>query len=117
MGGSDQWGNITTGTELVRRMNVGKTYAMTCPLITKADGSKFGKSEGGNIWLTADKTSVYKFYQFWLNTTDVDAEKYIKIFTFLDKESIDTLIEGHKEAPHLRALQRKLAEELLLFTL
>jgi tyrosyl-tRNA synthetase len=118
MGGSDQWGNITTGTELVRRMNVGeegKAYAMTCPLITKADGSKFGKSEGGNIWLTADKTSVYKFYQFWLNTTDVDAEKYIKIFTFLDKKTIDTLIEEHKTAPHLRNLQRKLAEELTVF--
>jgi tyrosyl-tRNA synthetase len=118
MGGSDQWGNITTGTELVRRMNVGddaKAFAMTCPLITKADGSKFGKSEGGNVWLTADKTSVYKFYQFWLNTTDVDAEKYIKIFTFLDKETIEALIEEHKIAPHLRVLQRKLAEELTIF--
>jgi tyrosyl-tRNA synthetase len=118
MGGSDQWGNITTGTELVRRMNVGeeaKAFAMTCPLITKADGSKFGKSEGGNVWLTADKTSVYKFYQFWLNTTDVDAEKYIKIFTFLDKNSIDNLIVTHNEAPHLRVLQRKLAEEVTTF--
>ena len=118
MGGSDQWGNITTGTELVRRMNVGeeaKAYAMTCPLITKADGSKFGKSEGGNVWLTADKTSVYKFYQFWLNTTDVDAEKYIKIFTFLDAVTIETLIEEHKTAPHLRVLQRRLAEELTVF--
>lgn len=117
MGGSDQWGNITTGTELVRRMNHdgAKAYAMTCPLITKADGSKFGKSEGGNVWLTADKTSVYKFYQFWLNTTDVDAEKYIKIFTFLDKDTIDALIEEHKKAPHLRVLQRKLAEELTVF--
>jgi tyrosyl-tRNA synthetase len=117
MGGSDQWGNITTGTELVRRMNTegAKAYAMTCPLITKADGSKFGKSEGGNVWLTADKTSVYKFYQFWLNTTDIDAEKYIKIFTFLDKETIDALIEEHKTAPHLRVLQRKLAEELTVF--
>nr|WP_315149234.1 tyrosine--tRNA ligase [uncultured Flavobacterium sp.] len=118
MGGSDQWGNITTGTELVRRMNVGeeaKAFAMTCPLITKADGSKFGKSEGGNVWLTADKTSVYKFYQFWLNTTDVDAEKYIKIFTFLGKEEIEALIEEHKVAPHLRVLQRKLAEELTIF--
>jgi tyrosyl-tRNA synthetase len=118
MGGSDQWGNITTGTELVRRMNVGeeaKAYAMTCPLITKADGSKFGKSEGGNVWLTADKTSVYKFYQFWVNTTDVDAEKYIKIFTFLDAATIDTLIEQHKVAPHLRVLQKKLAEELTVF--
>ncbi|HWS59747.1 MAG TPA: tyrosine--tRNA ligase [Flavobacterium sp.] len=118
MGGSDQWGNITTGTELVRRMNVGeeaKAFAMTCPLITKADGSKFGKSEGGNVWLTADKTSVYKFYQFWLNTTDVDAEKYIKIFTFLDEATINELIEEHKIAPHLRVLQRKLAEELTTF--
>ncbi|RTY82629.1 tyrosine--tRNA ligase [Flavobacterium sp. ZB4P23] len=118
MGGSDQWGNITTGTELVRRMNVGeeaKAYAMTCPLITKADGTKFGKSEGGNVWLTADKTSVYKFYQFWLNTTDVDAEKYIKIFTFLDAATIDALIVEHKTAPHLRVLQRRLAEELTVF--
>ncbi len=118
MGGSDQWGNITTGTELVRRMNEGveaKAYAMTCPLITKADGSKFGKSEGGNVWLDADKTSVYKFYQFWLNTTDEDAEKYIKIFTFLDKETIDALIVAHAEAPHMRLLQKKLAEEVTIF--
>ena len=118
MGGSDQWGNITTGTELVRRMNVGedaKAYAMTCPLITKADGSKFGKSEGGNIWLDADKTSVYKFYQFWLNTTDEDAEKYIKIFTFLDKNTIDTLVAAQKEEPHLRLLQKRLAEEITTF--
>ena len=117
MGGSDQWGNITTGTELVRRMNVGndeksKAFALTTPLITKADGSKFGKSEGGNVWLDADKTSVYKFYQFWLNSTDVDAEKYIKIFTFLDKETIEKLIVEHNEAPHLRALQKRLAEEI-----
>ena len=117
MGGSDQWGNITTGTELVRRMNGegAKAYAMTCPLITKADGSKFGKSEGGNVWLTADKTSVYKFYQFWLNTTDVDAEKYIKIFTFLDKNTIDSLIAEHNETPHLRVLQKRLAEEVTTF--
>lgn len=117
MGGSDQWGNITTGTELVRRMGGenAKAYALTTPLITKADGSKFGKSEGGNIWLDADKTSVYKFYQFWLNTTDVDAEKYIKIFTFLDKEVIDGLIEEHKAAPHLRILQKRLAEEITVF--
>ena len=117
MGGSDQWGNITTGTELVRRMNAegAKAFAMTCPLITKADGSKFGKSEGGNVWLTADKTSVYKFYQFWLNTTDVDAEKYIKIFTFLDKNTIESLIATHQEAPHLRVLQKKLAEEVTTF--
>ncbi|MDE0536172.1 tyrosine--tRNA ligase [Tenacibaculum sp. L6] len=118
MGGSDQWGNITTGTELVRRMTPGeeaKVFAATCPLITKADGSKFGKSEGGNVWLDADKTSVYKFYQFWLNTSDEDAEKYIKIFTFLDKETIDALIAEHKEAPHQRALQKKLAEEVTTF--
>lgn len=118
MGGSDQWGNITTGTELVRRMNVGedaKAYAMTCPLITKADGSKFGKSEGGNIWLDADKTSVYKFYQFWLNTSDDDAEKYIKIFTFLDKDTIEALVTAHKAEPHLRLLQKRLAEEITTF--
>ena len=121
MGGSDQWGNITTGTELVRRMNVdsteesAKAFALTCPLITKADGSKFGKSEGGNIWLTADKTSVYKFYQFWLNTSDVDSEKYIKIFTFLDQNIIDNLITEHATAPHLRVLQKKLAEEVTVF--
>ena len=117
MGGSDQWGNITTGTELVRRMGgeSAKAYALTTPLITKADGSKFGKSEGGNIWLDSDKTSVYKFYQFWVNTTDVDAEKYIKIFTFLDKETIEALIEEHKTAPHLRVLQRRLADEITTF--
>lgn len=121
MGGSDQWGNITTGTELVRRLNAdgssesAKAFALTTPLITKADGSKFGKSEGGNVWLTADKTSVYKFYQFWLNSTDEDAEKYIKIFTFLDKETTEKLIEEHKQAPHLRVLQRKLAEEVTIF--
>ena len=117
MGGSDQWGNITTGTELIRRMNVdseteGKAFAMTCPLITKADGSKFGKSEKGNIWLDANKTSPYEFYQFWFNTTDADAEKYIKIFTFLDKATIEALLAEHAEAPHLRILQKKLAEEL-----
>ncbi|WP_456868058.1 tyrosine--tRNA ligase [Galbibacter sp. BG1] len=122
MGGSDQWGNITTGTELVRRMNVdsegeepAKAFALTCPLITKADGSKFGKSEGGNVWLDADKTSPYKFYQFWLNTSDEDAEKYIKIFTFLDKATIDNLIAEHKEAPHMRLLQKRLAEEVTTF--
>lgn len=118
MGGSDQWGNITTGTELVRRMNVGeeaKAFAMTCPLITKADGTKFGKSEGGNIWLDADKTSVYKFYQYWLNTSDEDAEKYIKIFTFLDRKTIENLIVEHQGAPHLRILQKRLAEELTTF--
>ncbi len=118
MGGSDQWGNITTGTELVRRMNPdsdAKAYALTTPLITKADGSKFGKSEGGNIWLDADKTSVYRFYQFWLNATDEDAEKYIKIFTFLDRKTVETLIEEHKTAPHLRTLQKRLAEEITIF--
>ncbi len=119
MGGSDQWGNITTGTELVRRMNVGneaaKAYAMTCPLITKADGSKFGKSEGGNIWLDPNKTSIYKFYQFWLNTSDEDAEKYIKIFTFLDKGTITSIVKEHKETPHLRLLQKRLAEEVTTF--
>ncbi len=118
MGGSDQWGNITTGTELVRRLNPNtdaKAFALTTPLITKADGSKFGKSEGGNIWLDADKTSVYKFYQFWLNTTDDDAEKYIKIFTFLDQAAVEELTAEHKQAPHLRVLQRKLAEEVTAF--
>ncbi len=117
MGGSDQWGNITTGTELVRRMNSheAKAFALTTPLITKADGSKFGKSEGGNVWLDADKTSVYKFYQFWLNVSDEDAEKYIKIFTFLDRATIDALAAEHKEAPHLRVLQKRLAEEVTIF--
>ena len=118
MGGSDQWGNITTGTELVRRMNVGedaKAFALTCPLITKADGSKFGKTEGGNIWLDTDKTSVYKFYQFWLNSSDEDAEKYIKIFTFLDKDTIESLIAEHKTMPHLRTLQKRLAKEVTTF--
>ncbi|WP_299530864.1 tyrosine--tRNA ligase [Ulvibacterium sp.] len=112
MGGSDQWGNITTGTELIRRMAGGKGYALTCPLITKADGTKFGKTEGGNIWLDAHRTSPYKFYQYWLNTSDEDAEKYIKIFTFLSKEGIEHLINEHREAPHLRILQRRLAEEI-----
>jgi tyrosyl-tRNA synthetase len=111
MGGSDQWGNITTGTELVRRIAGGKAYALTCPLITKADGTKFGKSEGGNIWLDAARTSPYKFYQYWLNTSDLDAEKYIKIFTFLSKEEITELTEKHSETPHLRLLQKRLAEE------
>ena len=112
MGGSDQWGNITTGTELIRRIGGGKGYAITCPLITKSDGSKFGKSEGGNVWLDAKRTSAYKFYQYWLNTSDEDAEKYIKIFTFLDKETIDALVEEHKEAPHVRVLQKRLGEEV-----
>ncbi|CAM4234632.1 tyrosine--tRNA ligase [Zobellia nedashkovskayae] len=112
MGGSDQWGNITTGTELIRRIGGGKGYALTCPLITKADGTKFGKTEGGNIWLDSERTSPYKFYQYWLNTSDVDAEKYIKIFTFLSKEEIDELIKEHQEAPHMRVLQKRLAEEI-----
>ncbi|NJW53020.1 tyrosine--tRNA ligase [Salinimicrobium oceani] len=112
MGGSDQWGNITTGTELIRRIGDGKGYALTCPLITKADGTKFGKSEAGNVWLDAERTSPYKFYQYWLNTSDEDAERFIKIFTFLSKEEIEGLVAEHKEAPHLRQLQRKLAEEI-----
>jgi tyrosyl-tRNA synthetase len=112
MGGSDQWGNITTGTELIRRIGEGKGYALTCPLITKADGTKFGKTESGNIWLDPVRTSPYRFYQYWLNTSDEDAEKFIKIFTFLSKEEIEGLIAQHKEAPHLRELQRKLAEEI-----
>ena len=112
MGGSDQWGNITTGTELIRRIGNGKGYAITCPLITKSDGSKFGKSEGGNVWLDANRTSPYKFYQYWLNSSDEDAEKYIKIFTFLTKEEIDDIVKSHQEAPHLRGLQKRLAEEL-----
>ena len=112
MGGSDQWGNITTGTELIRRIGGGKGFALTCPLITKADGTKFGKSEGGNIWLDPERTSPYKFYQYWLNTSDGDAEKYIKIFTFLPKEEIENLIQTHKESPHLRVLQKRLADEV-----
>ncbi len=112
MGGSDQWGNITTGTELIRRIGGGKGYALTCPLITKSDGSKFGKSEGGNVWLDANRTSPYKFYQYWLNTSDEDAEKYIKIFTFLDKQTIEALVEEHRAAPHMRLLQKRLAEEV-----
>ena len=112
MGGSDQWGNITTGTELIRRINSGKGYAITCPLITKSDGSKFGKSEGGNVWLDAERTSPYKFYQYWLNSSDEDAEKYIKIFTFLNEAEINVLTEEHKQAPHLRVLQKRLAEEI-----
>ncbi|APY10626.1 tyrosine--tRNA ligase [Seonamhaeicola sp. S2-3] len=112
MGGSDQWGNITTGTELIRRIGGGKGYALTCPLITKADGTKFGKTEGGNVWLDANRTSPYKFYQYWLNTSDEDAEKYIKIFTFLTKDAIEALVKEHNEAPHLRVLQKRLAEEI-----
>jgi len=112
MGGSDQWGNILTGTELVRRIARGKAFAITCPLITKADGSKFGKSEGGNVWLDPARTSPYRFYQYWLNSSDEDSEKYIRIFTFLDKPAIDALISEHREAPHQRILQKKLAAEI-----
>ncbi len=112
MGGSDQWGNITTGTELIRRIGGGKGYALTCPLITKADGTKFGKTEGGNVWLDPHRTTPYKFYQYWLNTSDADAEKYIKIFTFLTKDKIEELIDEHKEAPHFRVLQKRLADEI-----
>ncbi len=114
MGGSDQWGNITTGTELIRRVLGEKAYALTCPLITKADGTKFGKSEGGNIWLSAAYTSPYKFYQYWVNTSDADAERYIKIFTFISREEIESLINEHSEAPHLRILQKRLAEEVTI---
>ncbi len=116
MGGSDQWGNITTGTELIRRKAQGKAYALTCKLITKADGSKFGKTSGGNVWLDANRTSPYKFYQYWLNSSDDDAEKYIKIFTFLDKETIEKLIAEHKEAPHMRILQKRIGEEVTIMT-
>ena len=112
MGGSDQWGNITTGTELIRRVGNGKGFAITCPLITKSDGSKFGKSEGGNVWLDAKRTSPYKFYQYWLNSSDEDAEKYIKIFTFLEEQEIKSLVETHTEQPHLRQLQKRLAQEI-----
>lgn len=116
MGGSDQWGNITTGTELIRRKARGEAFALTVPLITKADGSKFGKSESGeNYWLDAKKTSPYKFYQFWLNATDADAERFIKFYTFLPKEAIETLVEEHKKAAHERQLQKKLAEEVTIW--
>ena len=112
MGGSDQWGNITTGTELIRRKAGGKAYAITCPLITKSDGSKFGKTEDGNIWLDKSKTSPYKFYQYWLNSSDEDAESYIKIFTQLDQERISNLILEHRAMPHSRLLQKTIAEEV-----
>ena len=116
MGGSDQWGNITTGTELIRRKAQGKAYAITVPLVTKADGTKFGKTEGGNVWLDAKRTSPYKFYQYWLNSSDEDAEKYIKIFTFLDKDAVEALVAEHREAPHLRLLQKKIGEEVTVMT-
>lgn len=114
MGGSDQWGNITTGTELIRRKLGGEAYALTTPLVTKADGGKFGKTEGGNIWLDAERTSPYAFYQFWLNTSDEDAERYIKIFTLYSREEIEEFIAKHKEAPHKRELQKALAKEITL---
>ena len=112
MGGSDQWGNITTGTELIRRKNGGEAFALTCPLITKADGGKFGKTEEGNVWLNPEYTSPYKFYQFWMNVSDEDAEKYIKIFTMLGKEEIEQLLVQHKQSPHERMLQKTLAKEV-----
>lgn len=115
MGGSDQWGNITTGTELVRRKGGGEAFAFTCPLITKADGGKFGKTESGNVWLSPEKTTPFQFYQFWLNAADADAEKWIRIFTLLPKEEIDPLLEEHKMDPGKRVLQRKLAEEVTVF--
>lgn len=114
MGGSDQWGNITTGTELIRRKEGGEAFALTCPLITKADGGKFGKTESGNVWLDRRYTSPYKFYQFWLNVSDADAARYIKIFTALPKEEIDALIEEQEAAPHLRPLQKRLAKEITI---
>jgi len=114
MGGSDQWGNITTGTELIRRTNGNEAYALTCPLITKADGGKFGKTESGNVWLDARYTSPYKFYQFWLNVSDADAARYIRIFTSLGKEEIESLIAEHETAPHLRVLQKRLAKEVTI---
>ncbi|MCP4310995.1 MAG: tyrosine--tRNA ligase [Bacteroidetes bacterium] len=112
MGGSDQWGNIVTGTELIRRIERGEAFALTWPLITKADGGKFGKTEEGNVWLDPKRTTPYKFYQFWLNVSDEDAEKYLKIFTMLDREQIEALIVEHNEAPHVRVMQKKLAEEV-----
>nr|WP_321453653.1 tyrosine--tRNA ligase [uncultured Carboxylicivirga sp.] len=112
MGGSDQWGNITTGTEMIRRIERGEAFALTCPLITKADGGKFGKTESGNVWLDPEKTSPYHFYQFWMNTSDADAEKYVKIFTMLSKDEVEALVKEQNDAPHLRPLQKRLAEEV-----
>ena len=112
MGGSDQWGNITTGTELIRRITGNEAYALVCPLITKADGGKFGKTESGNVWLDANYTSPYAFYQFWMNVSDEDAKKYIKIFTMLTREEIEQAIEQHDKEPHLRILQKMLAKEV-----
>jgi tyrosyl-tRNA synthetase len=112
MGGSDQWGNIVTGTELIRRKAGGEAFAMTCPLITKSDGTKFGKTESGNVWLDPEKTTPYQFYQFWLNVADADAEKFIKIFTLMSRNEVDELIEAHRKEPHMRLLQKRLAEEM-----
>lgn len=114
MGGADQWGNITTGTELIRRKAGGKAFALTCPLITKADGGKFGKTESGNVWLDPEKTTPYAFYQFWLNTSDEDAEKYIKIFTLFSKEEVDAMVARHTEEPHMRELQKTLAKDITI---
>jgi tyrosyl-tRNA synthetase len=115
MGGSDQWGNITTGAELIRRKTSGEAFAFTCPLITKADGGKFGKTEAGNVWLDPQKTTPYQFYQFWLNAADADAEKWIKIFTFLSRQEIEALIAEHQKDASHRFLQKKLAEEITRF--
>ncbi len=115
MGGSDQWGNITTGSELIRKKAGGEAFAFTCPLITKADGGKFGKTETGNVWLDAEKTTPYQFYQFWLNAADADAEKWIRIFTLLDKEEIENLVEAQKKEPEKRPLQKRLAKEITIF--
>jgi tyrosyl-tRNA synthetase len=112
MGGSDQWGNIVTGTELIRRKSGGEAFALTCPLITKTDGSKFGKTEAGNVWLDPEKTTPYQFYQFWLNVSDEDAAKYIKIFTTLDRKTIEKLTLSHSQNPQERILQKRLAEEV-----
>ncbi|MBP5659671.1 MAG: tyrosine--tRNA ligase, partial [Paludibacteraceae bacterium] len=112
--GSDQWGNITTGTDLIKKLSGNEAYALTCPLITKADGGKFGKTESGNVWLSKDYTSPYKFYQFWLNVSDDDAKRYIKIFTSLGREEIEALIAEHEQAPHMRVLQKKLAREVTI---
>jgi tyrosyl-tRNA synthetase len=112
LGGSDQWGNIVTGTELIRRMGAGSAFALTVPLITKADGTKFGKTEGGSVWLDPEKTSPYSFYQFWLNVSDADASKYIRIFTVLDQATVEKLEKEHAETPHLRILQKEIAKEV-----
>ena len=114
MGGSDQWGNIVTGTELIRRKLGGEAYALTCPLITKTDGGKFGKTESGNVWLDPEKTSPYKFYQFWLNTSDEDAARYIKKFTLLTRDQVGELINEHQQSPHLRVLQKTLAKDITI---